>query len=105
MSYANMVEFAALNKELHHLEAYEISAERRRKMDEMSRDISVRSYSFLRWISKKAVFITSVPFYWFIIFRYIIGTFDIGLFIFIVGVSFFMSFFGINWGILNGFAR
>lgn len=61
--------------------------------------------SSLRWISKKAFFITSVPFYWFILFRYVVNWFDMGFFIFVVCASIAMSFFGSGWGIINSMAR
>jgi len=57
--------------------------------------------SFFRWISKKAIFITSVPFYWFIIFQYVVGWFEVNFFIFVVCASIVMSFIGGGWGILN----
>lgn len=105
MSYLDMREFAFLQRELHCFHVYDRREERKRKILEAKKSFSEKSCSLFKWISKKAVFITSVPFYWFIIFRYFLGSFDAGLFIFIIAASFIMSFFGSGWGLLNGLVR
>ena len=57
--------------------------------------------SFFNGLGKKAVYITSVPFYWFIIFKYIMGWFNPGFFIFVILCSIILSVGGGSWGILN----
>lgn len=64
-----------------------------------------RLRSFFSELSKKAMFITSVPFYWFIIFKYMIGWFDMGFFVFVIGCSMILSMTGGNWGMLNGLMK
>lgn len=59
----------------------------------------------LNELSKKALFITSVPFYWFIIFTYILNWQSTSMFIFAVGTSYLTSLFGQGWGLLNWLAR
>ncbi|MEM4336708.1 MAG: hypothetical protein QXG86_01765 [Candidatus Woesearchaeota archaeon] len=51
--------------------------------------------------SKRALFFTSLPFYWIIFFNYVIKWFDIKLFIFVVIVSGIMSFCGRSWGVID----
>lgn len=60
-----------------------------------------RLRSFFNGLCKKAVYITSVPFYWFIIFKYLIGWFNPGFFIFVIICSIMLSIGGGSWGILN----
>jgi len=55
--------------------------------------------------SKKALFFTSLPFYWIIFFNYILNWFDLKFFIFVVMASAIMSFAGQSWGALDFFAR
>lgn len=64
-----------------------------------------RLRSFFSGLSKKAMFITSVPFYWFIIFKYLIGWFNPGFFVFVIACSMLLSIGGGNWGILNGLVK
>ncbi len=52
-------------------------------------------------ISKKALFFTSVPFYWLVFFTKILNWFDVHFFVFVVVASIVLSFFGKNWGLLN----
>jgi hypothetical protein len=66
---------------------------------------SRRLNSFFSGLSKKAVFITSVPFYWFIIFKYIVGSFNPAFFVFVIVCSIIISQFGGNWGIMNALMR
>ena len=56
--------------------------------------------SFFVAASRKAILITSVPFYWLFIFR-MINWFDPVLFAFVVGFSYIFSFMNLGWGILN----
>ncbi|HLC98535.1 MAG TPA: hypothetical protein VJC00_00835 [Candidatus Nanoarchaeia archaeon] len=56
-------------------------------------------------ISKKAFFITSVPFYWFIVFKHIVGSFNPAFFVFVVICSIILSGIGGNWGIINAAMR
>ncbi len=58
-------------------------------------------YSFLIRASKRAFFITSVPLYWFLIFKYLLGYFEIGLFMFCVGLSYVLSTMTKDWGVLT----
>lgn len=51
-------------------------------------------------VSKRALFFTSVPFYWFLIFKFL-GVFDIKLFCFVAGASLMLSMLGYGWGVLN----
>ena len=60
-----------------------------------------RLRSFFNGLCKKAVYITSVPFYWFIIFKYIMGWFNPGFFVFVILCSVILSVSGGSWGILN----
>ena len=105
MTYINMGEFAALQKELHAYHVYDMREERNERFRQAKESLSARLFSSLKWAGKKAAFITSVPFYWFIIFRYFVGTIDAGLFVFVIAASFVMSLFGANWGLLNGLVR
>jgi hypothetical protein len=57
--------------------------------------------SFFNGLCKKAIYITSVPFYWFIIFKYCLGWFNPGFFIFVIICSIVLSLGGGSWGILN----
>ncbi|MBW2999933.1 hypothetical protein KY339_04620, partial [Candidatus Woesearchaeota archaeon] len=59
------------------------------------------SSASLNKLSKKALFITSMPFYWFIFFKYVINWFEIGMFLFVVLASFAISMLGMNWGVLD----
>ena len=52
-------------------------------------------------ISKKALFFTSLPFYWLLFFNYVLNWFDSRIFIFVVGVSIAMSLFGQGWGVID----
>ena len=52
-------------------------------------------------LSKKALFFTSVPFYWLVFFTKVLNFFDLRFFIFVVIASIIMSFLGKNWGVLN----
>jgi len=52
-------------------------------------------------IGKKALFFTSVPFYWLVFFTKILNFFDMRFFIFVVVASIILSFFGKNWGLIN----
>ena len=52
-------------------------------------------------LGKKALFFTSVPFYWLVFFTKILNFFDMRFFVFVVAASIIMSFFGKNWGLLN----
>lgn len=58
------------------------------------------SQSFFVAASRKAILITSVPFYWLFIFR-MINWFDPVLFGFVVGFSYIFSFMDLGWGVLN----
>ena len=58
MSYANMVEFAALEKELHCLEAYEREEQRKAQLEKIAHKTETRLLFMFKWISKKAFFIT-----------------------------------------------
>ncbi|MCX8147494.1 MAG: hypothetical protein N3D84_03435 [Candidatus Woesearchaeota archaeon] len=51
--------------------------------------------------SKRLFFATSMPFYWFIVFKHFVGWFDFGFFIFVVICSFALSLLGKNWGMIN----
>jgi len=51
--------------------------------------------------SKRALFFTSLPFYWIVFFNYILNWFDYRFFAFVVIISAMMSFFGQGWGLLN----
>ncbi|MFO8016201.1 MAG: hypothetical protein R6U32_03790 [Candidatus Woesearchaeota archaeon] len=64
-----------------------------------------RSFSLFKWAGKKAVFITSVPFYWLIIFRHVLHWYDAGFFAFVVIASLLLSMLGGSWGIMQGLAR
>ncbi len=58
-------------------------------------------YSFLIRASKRAFFITSVPLYWFLFFKFLLGYFEIGLFMFCVGLSYVISTMSKDWGVLT----
>ena len=58
-------------------------------------------FSFLVRASKRAFFITSVPLYWFLIFKFMLGYFEVGLFLFCVGFSYVLSTLSKDWGILT----
>ncbi len=55
----------------------------------------------LAGLGKKALFFTSVPFYWLVFFTKIMNWFDLRFFIFVVAATIAMSIFGKNWGLLN----
>jgi len=57
--------------------------------------------SFLIKTSKRTLFITSVPLYWFLIFKFILGYFEVGLFMFCVGLSYVLSTLSKDWGVLT----
>ncbi|PIN87169.1 hypothetical protein COV19_01095 [Candidatus Woesearchaeota archaeon CG10_big_fil_rev_8_21_14_0_10_44_13] len=112
MDYISMGDLLTIEKDAENFNVYgtkeEDAASRKEKVlqiKQTARQKFQKFRSFLKWISKKAVFITSVPFYWFIIFRYIVGSIEMNLFIFIVAASFVMSSFGNGWGLLNGIGR
>ncbi len=50
---------------------------------------------------KRALFLTSVPFYWLVFFTKILNFFDMKFFIFVVAASMVLSLLGKNWGILH----
>lgn len=58
--------------------------------------------SLLTRLTKRIVFLVSVPVYWFLVFRHVLGYFDMGIFTFVVGISYVLStvFFN-HWGILE----
>jgi hypothetical protein len=58
-------------------------------------------FSFLIRASRRVIFITSVPLYWFLIFKFLIGYFEIGLFMFCVGFSYVLSTLSKDWGVLT----
>ncbi|MBU0535359.1 MAG: hypothetical protein KKE20_00170 [Nanoarchaeota archaeon] len=62
---------------------------------------SQRMSYFLKNACKKAVFIASIPFYWLVLFKYVIGSFNPGFFAFVLVCSMVLSRFGGNWGVLN----
>ena len=97
MEYVSMESLLAIEKDAACMDVYGAEEKKKSKFSEKFR-------SFFKWTSKKAVFITSVPFYWFIIFRYV-NWFDTGFFLFVVMASFAMSFAGSGWGIFNSLAR
>ena len=51
--------------------------------------------------SRKAFFLTSMPFYWLFLFRYILNWFDLKWFIIVVVLSAILSLSGKGWGILH----
>ncbi len=57
--------------------------------------------SIFSLISRRAFFITSMPFYWLVCFKFILETFDARLYTFVVVASFALSYFNHSWGILN----
>ncbi len=53
-------------------------------------------------VSRRTVFIVAVPAYWFLVFSYILGYFDLSLFTFVVGISYVIStIFFDHWGVLQ----
>lgn len=58
-------------------------------------------FSFLVRASKRAFFITSVPLYWFLMFKFVLGYFEMGLFMFCVGLSYVLSTMSKDWGVLT----
>ncbi|HLC46573.1 MAG TPA: hypothetical protein VJI75_02420 [Candidatus Nanoarchaeia archaeon] len=56
-------------------------------------------------LGTKALFITSVPLYWFILFNYALGWFDLPLFVFVVLCSYAFSLAGKGWGALDWLSR
>ena len=54
---------------------------------------------------KKALFFTSLPFYWVVFFNYILNWFDFRLFAFVVIASAVMSIFGHSWGVIDWLAK
>jgi len=58
--------------------------------------------SFFVRAGRRAIFITSVPVYWFLVFRHVLGYFDMSMFVFVVGLSYVIStlFIG-HWGLLE----
>lgn len=58
--------------------------------------------ALLTRLTKRVVFLVSVPVYWFLVFRHVLGYFDMGIFTFVVGISYVLStvFFN-HWGILE----
>lgn len=58
-----------------------------------------KAKTFLLETSKKAFFLTSMPFYWFFIFKYILEWFDWQWFLFVVACSFLLSLYTKGWGI------
>jgi len=63
--------------------------------------VKQKLYSIFSIISKRAFFITSMPFYWLVYFKFILETFDARLFTFVVIASYGLSYFNHSWGILN----
>lgn len=55
--------------------------------------------------SKRALFFTSLPFYWIVFFNYILKWFDYRVFIFVVVASAIMSVAGQSWGVIDYFAK
>ena len=68
-------------------------------------DNAAKLRNMLAGISKKALFITSVPFYWFLFFNYILNWQSMGLFVFVVTASYMTSLSGHGWGLLNWLAK
>jgi hypothetical protein len=50
---------------------------------------------------KKALFFTSVPFYWLVFFTKILNFFDMRFFVFVVVATIALTLMGKNWGLLN----
>ena len=50
---------------------------------------------------KKALFFTSVPFYWLVFFTQVMRWYDTGFFIFVVAASIVLSLLGKNWGLIH----
>ncbi len=58
--------------------------------------------ALLQRISRRTMFIILVPAYWLIVFRHILGYFDLSLFMFVVGISYVIStIFYDHWGIVQ----
>lgn len=56
-------------------------------------------------ISRKALFLVTMPFYWLVFFTRLMNWFDLHFFVFVVAVSIALSIFGKNWGLLHFLAR
>ncbi len=52
-------------------------------------------------LGKKALFFTSVPFYWLVFFTQVMRWYDTSFFVFVVAASIVLSLMGKNWGILH----
>ncbi len=52
-------------------------------------------------LGKKALFFTSMPFYWLVFFTKVMHWFDARFFIFVIIASIVLSFWGKNWGLLH----
>ena len=50
---------------------------------------------------KRALFFTSVPFYWLIFFIYLLNWFDMSYFIMVNVASVVLSYYGMGWGLLD----
>jgi len=52
-------------------------------------------------LCKKALFFTSVPFYWLVFFTRVLHWYDAGFFVFVVAASIVISLLGKNWGLIH----
>ena len=62
---------------------------------------SIKLSSVLSEASRKVFFITAMPIYWFIIFNFILHTFNQVLFVFVVLISSVLTLYDKGWGIIH----
>lgn len=65
---------------------------------------SQRIHTGIGQAGRKALFITSLPFYWLLVFKFVLGAFTMEVFAFSVLASWAFSLFDGGWGILHNLA-
>ena len=74
----------------------------KKKLKEKTAEKIHQSVIILTRLLRRTIFLLVIPVYWFIIFQLVLHYFDIGLFMFIVGLSYvFSTVFHHHWGLLE----
>jgi len=98
INQANILESVQAKEDFASLEAYDIPG-----MQKTEKKLSFGK--LFASIGKKALFLTSMPFYWLVFFTRIMHWFDLHFFIFVVAASIALSVLGKNWGMIHFLAK
>jgi hypothetical protein len=70
-------------------------------LQERAAGLAAPAKAFLARLGKRLAFAALVPAYWLVVFRHVLGEFDIGMFTFMVGLSYVLSTAFGHWGLLE----